>query len=1564
MDWRVVGAVAASNRLMAVFAAGVASAALLLLLLDGGMVSAQTEPTPGEVEPGPVVVWEAAIPEDWPAGQPSHIIVSFEAYSADGGILTFALKESGDTAKFSLIPAGVSDTGNYVAHLVLKEGEELDYETQDVYLIGVVIRTESGAMTQLLLRLRITDVAEDGASPTPTASPTAVATPAAPCFEEIRGNVNIVRSWDAGCLSENRPNDAGAGDYYSRFFTFTLSEPATVSISLTSDVDTYVYLMRGAEKDGQVVAENDDAVRYVDLNSAIESQQLEAGEYTIEATAYDREKEGSFRLVVGGLPDAGVPEADCSTGGAVPDVTDNAGLAADCETLLGLRDALAGSALLNWAPDTPIADWDGVSIGGSPLRVTGLSLDDSGLNGTVSAGLGELAGLEVVSLSENNLRGTLPAELGSLGSLRALWMDGNQLTGEIPTELGTLSKLETLILSDNALDGPIPVALGDLEELETLELSGNRLSGALPAELGGLGKLKVLMLANNRLTGAIPAELGGLASLEVLKLAGNALSGCIPPALLEVAENDLEHTGLEACASGVCATGKAVEELDENAGLVADCNALLAARDRLAGQVRLDWSADVPIEDWEGVTVGGSPRRVIHLVLNQRGLSGRLPAALGRLSYLTLLHLSGNELSGAIPADLGRLSRLQLLVLADNDLGGAIPPELDGLTSLSHMSLTGNRLTGEIPPELSSLSNLSSLYLDDNLLSGRVPEELGSLPNLRFLHLDDNELSGSIPPKLGESRTLEVLSINGNRLTGSIPAELGAIPTLEVLSLESNLLSGVIPAELGSLTRLEVLALAANRLTGEIPAQLGAIPDLKSLSLHSNGFTGCIPRELRDVPRNDLTSLGLEYCGEGQCAGGTAVANPNDNHGLVSDCNSLLEGLDRLRGSVMLNWSTELPVQNWEGVTVGGSPRRVIELNLEDSGLDGELPTEVANLTKLRILNLSGNRLTGEIPPAIARLSDLETLLLSDNLLSGQIPYDLTRINSLRELRLSSNLLTGCIPDDLLEIEDNDLDTLSHLPLCGEVDCASGIAVAEPEDNSDLVSDCETLFDLRDVLAGVAFLNWSVHTSMEEWDGITVAGSTGRVTRIELTGMGLSGEIPPGIGDLAGLEVLVLSNNELTGRIPSELGRLSGLKKLLLDGNELSGAIPPELAVLNSLVELKLSGNSLSGCIPEAFRNIRVNDLDELRLDFCEAGECSTGAAVERPEANPGLVADCNALLAARDALGSGGILNWSADVAIEEWFGVAVEGLPRRVTQLKIGSWRLDGEIPPVLGGLSKLTVLSLADNRLSGEIPPELGSLYNLKELSLSKNRLDGGLPPRLGDLTSLERLSLSTNRLSGQIPAEIGNLRRLEHLSLTDNNLSGSIPPELGNLTALKTLYLSSNRLTGEIPPEIGNLRDLAYLRLSDNSLSGAIPPTMGRLRNLSHLHLSRNNLSGPIPAELGSVTSLRNLHLSDNEISGEIPVELGNITDLTELYLSRNALTGRIPAELGDLANLVQLYLSRNQLSGEIPVELSSLENLSHLFLGGNQLSGCIPAGLKDVRNNDVSLLNLPDCEMGN
>ena len=71
--------------------------------------------------------------------------------------------------------------------------------------------------------------------------------------------------------------------------------------------------------------------------------------------------------------------SDCATGGAVADAANNPGLVDDCEVLLSARDTLAGSATLDWSADAANAAWEGVTVGGTPRRVTELNLENKGM---------------------------------------------------------------------------------------------------------------------------------------------------------------------------------------------------------------------------------------------------------------------------------------------------------------------------------------------------------------------------------------------------------------------------------------------------------------------------------------------------------------------------------------------------------------------------------------------------------------------------------------------------------------------------------------------------------------------------------------------------------------------------------------------------------------------------------------------------------------------------------------------------------------------------------------------------------------------------------------------------------------------------------------------------------------------------------------------------------------------------------------------------------------------------------------------------------------------------------
>ena len=180
-------------------------------------------------------------------------------------------------------------------------------------------------------------------------------------------------------------------------------------------------------------------------------------------------------------------------------------------------------------------------------------------------------------------------------------------------------------------------------------------------------------------------------------------------------------------------------------GLADDCAALLAAAPTLAGDAELNWNADIPITEWTGVVISGSPPRVVVLDLTVKGLSGVIPPELGRLSALYALHLYGNELTGEIPPELGSLTGLAVLNLSANALTGGIPAEIGRLANLVEMDLSVNRLTGDVPRELGDLANLEWFAIEDNRLTGSITPILENLSELTYVNVQDTGVEGCIP---------------------------------------------------------------------------------------------------------------------------------------------------------------------------------------------------------------------------------------------------------------------------------------------------------------------------------------------------------------------------------------------------------------------------------------------------------------------------------------------------------------------------------------------------------------------------------------------------------------------------------------------------------------------------------------------------------------------------------------------------------------------------------------------------------------------------------------------------
>ena len=1064
--------------------------------------------------------------------------------------------------------------------------------------------------------------------------------------------------------------------------------------------------------------------------------------YGVQVRAVNRVGEGrwSEELTATATP------SPCVTDGAVADAHNNPGLVSDCRTLLEAQEGFDDNKSFNWGTNTPISDWKGITVGGTPSRVVGLSLQNQGLTGEIPRQVGNLTRLEVMSLAQN------------------------ALTGEIPTQVSKLVNLTELDLANNALTGAIPTDLGNLVGLRKLDLSQNLLSGEMPDELRWLSNLIYLSLNENELSGEVPAWLGSRANLLSLFLAGNSFTGCIAEELGDLSVHDLDQLGIPFCGRGV---------------LVALYNASGGAN----WETDTGWLSDKPISEWHGVTADYRGR-VTSLRLSSNGLTGEIPAELGNLTKLKSLDLRKNQLAGETPTELGNLSKLQFLSISFNRLAGEIPTELANLSKLQTLSLRSNQLTGVIPKELGSLSNLNTLYLSSNQLTGEIPTELGNLSALQSLYLSFNLLTGKIPTELGNLSELQSLDLRENQLAGEIPKELGNLSKLETLDLSSNLLTGKIPTELGNLSALQSLYLRENQLAGEIPKELGSLSNLDTLYLNSNQLTGEIPTELGNL--SEIQDLYLSFnrlTGEVP----TELANLSKLQTLSLRSNQLTGVIPKELGDLSELQSLNLNSNQLadEIPTELANLSKLQTLSLRSNQLTGVIPKELGSLSNLNTLYLSSNQLTGKIPTELGDLSELQSLNLNSNQLAGEIPTELANLSKLQSLYLSGNRFTGCIPEGLRNVSINDLEQL-RLPFClasppkaptmsaitpgiesltitwsppsndghsvitaydlryvetaanetvesnwtvvkdvwttgnGVLEytlielssgtkydlqvravnaagsgpwsatatgtttmlsaCITGGAVADST-NTGLVSDCEALLVARDNLAGsgaTRSLNWASDTPLSQWYGVVLSGTPERVTQLRLHGQ--NGNPERG-----------LSEAKLNGTIPPELGRLSDLQVLYLHRNNLTGEVPGTLNSLSKLRLLYLYDNGLTGISDELGPG-----MTELRRLFAQRND--------------------------------------------------------------------LTGEIPSGLGSMTNLDWLTLYSNQLTGEIPAELGGLTRLKRLYVHENGLTGEIPRELAGVSSLTHLLLHRNALTGKVPSELGGLTNLEWLSLYDNKLDG--------------------------------------------------------------------------------------------------------------------------------------------------------------------------------------------------
>ena len=525
-------------------------------------------------------------------------------------------------------------------------------------------------------------------------------------------------------------------------------------------------------------------------------------------------------------------------------------------------------------------------------------------------------------------------------------------------------------------------------------------------------------------------------------------------------------------------------------------------------------------------------------------------------------------------------------------------------------------------------------------------------------------------------------------------------------------------------------------------------------------------------------------------------------------------------------WDLTKPMDEWYGVTLKDGRVTALKLLKATITKDWTMPADLADLTELTDLRFIDCKVNGAIPEKLYDLANLTAFYLTNNKVTGTLSEKVGQWTEMTNLYIDQN------PD-----------------LGGELPKALG-----------------TLKKLVNLNVSKTSFSGTIPSEITGCDALKnfMAYETK-----------FSGEVPDFWDQMASLELVQLYNiPTLTGGLPASFGNCKKLKNIYMYGNNLTGNIPEAWANLpTSVINVRIMDNKLKGVVPASIQAHAKwsNWKPELYILPQQEGYGLTLVDYRQVD-SLALVAVYNAAKGAEWTKN-----NWDLAKPMDEWTGVTLTG--DRVTALKLnvsGVIPQEWTLPSEIGDLTELTDLRINSNKLTGELPDALYDLAKLEKLYFQNDNLTGALSSKLGQLTELVELYIDRNaNMTGGIPKEIGNLKKLTRLNISQSGIGGEIPAELGQCDALLQLMAFKTNLSGSLP-DIWDVPVLQTVMLHTNpGLTGELPSSLSKLKPLSSgtapsIQLYGCNFTGNIPesfAELPATT--KQVFLEQNKMSGVIP-----------------------------------------------------------------------------------------------